>query len=120
MTTPKTHKQILRAEQIAQETEEFSHPWNPNSTMRGAVLARRLGLKRLGVNLGRLPPGRESFAPHSHAYEEEWVYVISGKGIASIDGEDYELNAGDFAAFPVPSVVHQLRNPFGEELVYLM
>jgi uncharacterized cupin superfamily protein len=83
-------------------------------------LGRTLGLKRTGVNLARLLPGKESFVYHSHQYEEEWIYILSGRGRAEIDGESHEVGAGDFMAFPTPSVAHQLSNPFGEPLVYLM
>jgi len=116
----KSHPCLLRAADIEKETQPFSHPWNPNSQAFGTILGHRLGLKEVGVNLARLPPGRESFCPHSHAKEEEWVYVLSGRGVALIDGEEYEIGAGDFLAFPAPSVVHQLKNPFTEDLVYLM
>jgi uncharacterized cupin superfamily protein len=30
-----------------------------------------------------------------------------------------EVGAGDFLGFPTPSVVHHLRNPFAEDVVYL-
>jgi len=79
-----------------------------------------VGLKRTGVNLGRIPAGKESFVYHLHHAEEEWVYIISGRGIAEIDGSEYEVSPGDFMGFPTPSVAHHLRNPFSEDLVYLM
>ena len=79
----------------AQEAEgTFSHPWNPNSEISGAQLSRMAGLKRTGVSIGRLKPGKESFAYHLHHNEEEWVYILSGRGVAHIDGEDYALEPG--------------------------
>ena len=57
---------------------------------------------------------------HSHQHEEEWLYILSGRGIAEIDGEELEVGPGDFMAFPTPSVAHHLTNPFDEELVCLM
>ena len=83
-------------------------------------MGRRAGLSRTGVSIGRLAPGKESFAYHMHHTEEEWIYVVSGRGVARIDGQDYELQPGDFVAFPTPSVAHNMANPFDEELVYLM
>lgn len=115
-----THPLLLRAAEIEKSMEPFAHPWNPNSGCFGAVLGHRLGLKHVGVNLGRIPPGRESFVPHSHQVEEEWLYVLSGRGVALIDGTEHEVGPGDFIAFPVPSVVHQMKNPFAQDLVYLM
>ncbi|MCU0545861.1 MAG: cupin domain-containing protein [Oscillatoriaceae cyanobacterium Prado104] len=118
MTEKKTF--ILRTTEIAEKTASFSHPWNPNSLIIGTQISRLTGLKRTGVSLAKIPPGKESFIYHSHDREEEWIYIISGRGIAEIDGEEFEVSAGDFMGFPTPSVAHHLRNPFDEELVYLM
>lgn len=111
---------LLRAEDIAARSQTFSHPWNPSSELTGYQLAKATGLRRTGVSLARMAPGKESFVYHSHWNEEEWIYILSGRGMARIDGAEYEVKAGDFMAFPTPGVAHHLRNPFQEELVYLM
>jgi uncharacterized cupin superfamily protein len=111
---------LLRATDIATRTQTFSHPWNPRSEISGYQLAKATGLRRTGVNLARIPPGKESFVYHSHWLEEEWVYILEGKGIARIDGTDYEVGPGDFMAFPTPGVAHHIANPFERDLVYLM
>src|SRR3954468_672 len=110
---------IVRAADIAAHAQEFSHPWNPNSAMRGTQLARSVGLKRTGVNFIRVPAGKESYVYHSHQCEEEWIYVLSGRAITLIDDVEYEVGAGDFIGFPAPSVAHLMRNPSGNDLVYL-
>jgi uncharacterized cupin superfamily protein len=110
---------IVRAADIAAHAQEFSHPWNPASEMRGTQLARSVGLKRTGVNFIRVPAGREAFVYHSHQFEEEWIYVLSGRAIALIDDAEYDVNPGDFIGFPAPSVAHLLRNPGPDDLVYL-
>jgi uncharacterized cupin superfamily protein len=71
------------------------------------------------VNWIRSPPGRESYVYHSHETEEEWVYILAGRGMAEIDGEELEVGPGDFMGFTTPSVAHHLRNPFDEDLIYL-
>jgi uncharacterized cupin superfamily protein len=111
---------ILRAEQIADSMQTFSHPWNPKSEISGTYLGRRVGLKRTGVNFAKVAPGKESFVYHSHYREEEWIYILSGCGVVEIDGEEFEVGAGDFIGFPTPSVAHHLRNNGDEDLVYLM
>jgi uncharacterized cupin superfamily protein len=111
---------IVRAADIAAHAQEFSHPWNPESLMRGTQLARSVGLKRTGVNFIRVPAGKESFVYHSHQHEEEWIYVLSGRALALIDDVEYEVGPGDFIGFPAPSVAHHLRNPGPEDLVYLV
>jgi uncharacterized cupin superfamily protein len=111
---------ILQADQISDRMQTFSHPWNPNSELSGVYLGRTVGLKRTGVNIVKIPPSKESFVYHSHYREEEWIYILSGHGVAEIDGEEFEVNQGDFMGFPTPSVAHHLRNTGDVDLVYLM
>lgn len=110
---------IVRAADIAAHAQQFSHPWNPNSDMHGTQLARSVGLKRTGVNFIRVPPGKESYVYHSHQFEEEWIYVLSGRALALIDDVEYEVGPGDFIGFPAPSVAHHMSNPGPDDLVYL-
>ncbi len=110
---------LVRAADVGVHLQQFSHPWNPRSEMHGMQLARSVGLKRTGVNFIRVPPGRESYVYHSHRYEEEWIYVLSGHGTALIDDAEYGVGPGDFMGFPTPSVAHLLRNTGTEDLVYL-
>ncbi len=112
--------ELLKAADIAAKAGSHSHPWNPKSEMTGVQLSRQVGLERTGVSLARIAPGKESFVYHSHAREEEWLYILSGTGTAEIDGGEYEVGPGDFMGFPTPSVAHHLRNTGNEDLVYLM
>ncbi|NES94595.1 MAG: cupin domain-containing protein [Desertifilum sp. SIO1I2] len=113
------HPLLLRTEQICQNLHRFSHPWNPNSELMGTQLGKTVGLQRTGVNLIAVPPGKESFIYHSHYREEEWIYILSGHGVAEIDGAEFAVSAGDFMGFPTPSVAHHLRNTGDEDLRYL-
>jgi len=107
----------------------ISHPLNPNSqTFFRAIpsgasaqsLSEAAGLQRLGIHQVRIPPGKESFVYHSHHAEEEFVYVIAGRGIAEINGREVEIGAGDFLGFRTPDCTHHLKNPFDADLVCLM
>ena len=111
---------LLRAAEIDDQSDSFSHPWNPNSLVSGTRMSRLAGLQRIGVSKVTVPAGKESFIYHSHHCEEEWIYILSGKGIAIIDAQEYEVEPGDFMGFPAPSVAHHLKNPFDADLVYLM
>ena len=111
---------LVRAADVAAHSQSFSHPWNPLSELHGMHLSRSIGLERTGVSYARIPAHKESFAYHSHRYEEEWLYVLEGRGIALIDDVEYEVGPGDFMGFPAPSVAHLMRNPGPGELVYLM
>jgi uncharacterized cupin superfamily protein len=115
------HPALIRAAKVETLPEfEFRHPLNPKSEIHLRSLSALVGLQRIGLNLGRVPPGAESFVYHYHHYEEEFVYVISGRGIAEIDDRTFEVGPGDFMLFSAPSVGHHLRNPFETDLIYLM
>ena len=57
---------------------------------------------------------------HYHHQDEEWVYILSGRGIAEIGDEKHEVAAGDFMGFVAGSAAHCLHNPNEEDLVYLV
>lgn len=98
----------------------FSHPLNPASEMHWVPLSDAVGMVRTGVHLVRVPPGKESAIYHSHSGEEEWIFILSGRGTAEIGHEEHRVGPGDFMGFPTPSVGHHLRNDSDEDLVYLV
>lgn len=102
------------------DEQEGAHPLNPESEMHYVSLGDLTGLERIGVHRIRVPPGKESCVYHAHAAEEEWIFVLFGRGVAEIDGDEHEVGPGDFMGFPTPSVGHHLRNPFNDDLVYLV
>jgi uncharacterized cupin superfamily protein len=121
MSNQEKPKPLIRADAIQQISKKtFCHPLNPNSEISGVSLSDQVGLQRIGFYLTCISPGKESFIYHSHQYEEEFIYILSGRGIAEIEDEEFEVSSGDFMGFPTPSVAHHLRNPFDEDLVYLM
>ncbi len=111
---------VVRSEEAEENATRFCHPWNPNSELHGTRLSSLVGFSRVGVSRVRVPPGKESFAYHSHYREEEWIYVLSGRGIAEIGDEEFEVGVGDFMGFPAPQVGHHLRNLYEADLVYLV
>ncbi len=113
-------KVLWRGDEIRAREGTYTQRLNPNSLFSGAGLSRLAGMKRAHISIARLAPGKDSFAYHAHRLEEEWIYVLAGRGIAEIDGEQYEVGPGDFMGFATPSVAHLLKNPFDVELVYLM
>ena len=52
-------------------------------------------------------PGGGLVDPHSHP-THEFYYVMNGKGIMTIDGEDRPISQGDLVYIP-PDKVHSLR-----------
>ena len=79
---------LLRAADIAARSQTFSHPWVANSEVSGYQMGKATGLRRIGVNLGRIAPGKEAFPYHSHWQEEEWIYILEGRGLERVDGAE--------------------------------
>ncbi len=52
-------------------------------------------------------PGGGLVDPHSHP-THEFYYVMNGKGVMTIDGEDRDISQGDLVYIP-PDKVHSLR-----------
>jgi uncharacterized cupin superfamily protein len=71
------------------------------------------------VNLVRVPPGKSSFPLHAHAREEEFVFVLSGRGVVRLGEARFEVAHGDFVGFPAGGPAHLVHNPYEEDLVYL-
>lgn len=118
MTT--TPKHLVRSSAIPkQATLHIRHPLNPLSDVQMTQLGDLTGLVRVGVNLARIPPGRESFLPHAHAVQEEWVYVVRGRGQALLGEAWHDIAPGDFLGFPTDGLVHHIRNNGEEDLVLL-
>lgn len=114
-------KLLLTAVDIeALEAVTHRHQFNDNAVRRTRNLGDRTGLSRIGLHLVRLAPGRESTQQHFHDADEEFIYVLSGRGVAHIGDASYEVGPGDFMGFPAPAPAHSLENPYAEDLLYLM
>ncbi|MEZ5872041.1 MAG: cupin domain-containing protein [Nitratireductor sp.] len=97
------------------------HPLNSASDVYLKRLSPLFGLQRLALYIARVPPGGESFLYHSHERNEEFLFILSGNGVAEIGEDSIEVGAGDFMAFPAPDgPPHHLKNPFQVDLQYMM
>ena len=56
--------------------------------------------------------------PHFHLYAEEFIYCLSGKGVAGGEDKEYLFTPGD-VQFAAVGEIHWLRNPFNEPLEFL-
>lgn len=112
----------LAADRIAGLPEmHVRHPWNDKSDVFIKRLAPLAGLSRIALSIARVPPGRESFVYHRHERDEEFVFILSGRGRAEIGDQVLEVGPGDFMGFGAPDgPAHHLSNPYDEDLVYLM
>ncbi|MFZ2961158.1 MAG: cupin domain-containing protein [Candidatus Ozemobacteraceae bacterium] len=80
-------------------------PWN----MKRLEIRELLGDKELDVTITHeiLPPNTK----HVEVFHErtcEFVYIIKGRATGKIDGQDVELNSGDFFFLP-PRTAHKFE-----------
>ena len=121
MSEDKRAPALLSREAIAAMQERtHQHAFNPNGVRHTRSLGDACGMRQLGVHLVRLEPGRESTEYHTHAHDEEWIYILSGCGVAEIGGVRSEVRAGDFMGFGAASAPHTMSNESREDLVYLV
>ena len=117
----KTHRTLIRADEVQKLAEERRpHPLNPAFVRHTRSLGDAAGLTSIGVHLVRLGKGDTSSVQHAHHQDEEWVYILSGRGVANIGEEKHEVGPGDFMGFAAGSPAHNLYNPNHEDLVYLV
>ena len=112
---------LLRADDIDHLPEvAHQHQFNDNAIRHTRNLGDTMGLRAMGLHLVRLTSGNDSTQYHYHDTDEEFLYILEGRGIATIGGNRQEVGAGDCMAFPAGSLPHNLHNPFDDDLVYLM
>ena len=112
---------LLNAKDIeAMEETVRVHQFNDNGIRHTKSIGDALGLTTLGIHLVRVEPGHDSTQFHCHHEDEEFLYILSGKGLADIGDEQIEIEAGDFMAFKKHSLPHSLHNSSDQDLVYLM
>jgi uncharacterized cupin superfamily protein len=78
------------------------------------------GLTNFGVNLTRLPPGGTSALRHTHAREDEFIYIIEGEPVLVTNTGETPLRPGMCAGFKAGSGdAHHLLNRTAQDVVYL-
>lgn len=111
---------LTRADVQALHEERRPHPLDASIVRHTRSLGDATGLETIGVHLVRLKQRDTSSVLHFHHQDEEWVYILSGRGIANIGDEQREIGPGDFMGFVAGSKPHNLHNPNAEDLVYLV
>jgi uncharacterized cupin superfamily protein len=112
---------LLKASEIGAIPERvYVHSLNPEAVRHEKSLSGAVGLQRIGVHLVRVEPGKETTQYHFHHQEEEFIYILAGRGVAEIGDRQIEVSTGDFMGFTAPSLPHAMKNPFSEDLVYLV
>jgi len=93
------------------EDDTAHYPGSDELLSIGAPLGRLLGLKRVGVHVEQLPPGRRTSFPHAESTEEEFIIVMKGFPDVWIDGDLHGCVPGDAIGFPPgTSISHTFIN----------
>lgn len=112
---------LLRARDIERLREVARHhQLNARAVRQTRSLGDEVGLSQMGVHLVRVTPGSDTTEYHFHHNEEEFIYILAGRGVAEIGKSRIEVGPGDFMGFPAHSPPHAMSNPFAEDLVYLL
>lgn len=82
-------------------------------------LGNLFGLRNFGVNITRIAPGGVSALRHSHARQDEFIFVLEGTPTLVTDSGETLLAPGWCAGFPAGGAAHHLVNRSAAEVVYL-
>ena len=96
------------------------HNLNPAAIRTDKSLGDGVGLKNIGIHLISVAPGDKSTEFHSHKYEEEAIYVLSGHGTEVVGEASQKIGPGDFIGFPGGGAAHETINDGTEPLVCLV
>jgi uncharacterized cupin superfamily protein len=111
----------LSAEKIATvEGVRRVHTLNPAAIRLDKSIGDEVGLKNIGIHLITIAPGDKSTEFHTHRYEEEAIYVLSGRGTEIIGETKQKIGPGDFIGFPAGGDAHETINDGTEPLLCLV
>lgn len=111
----------LSAEAIAKmEGVRRVHQLNPAAIRLDKSIGDEAGLKNIGIHLITIAPGDKSTEFHTHKYEDEAVYVLSGSGTEVMGEVKQKIGPGDFIGFPAGGAAHETVNDGTEPLVCLV
>lgn len=104
-------KYIIRKQEIEElEGLAKTHYLNPNAKRINKSLGDLTGLKNIGFHIIEVFPGYESTEYHLHHFEDECVYILSGKATVTIDETEYEVGTGDFIGYRAGGLPHTMKN----------
>ena len=113
----------VMAEDVPPQTPKSTYPEEFARKVGGRVKKRlgdAFGLTRYGVNLTRLPPGAMSALRHSHAVQDEFVYILEGSPTLITNAGRTLLRPGMCAGFRFGTGdAHHLKNDSDSDVVYL-
>ena len=106
------------------ESNAASYP-PPHNAANANRYNRRLGdhagLRNFGVNMTRIVPGGQSSYRHSHAKQDEFIYVLQGEVVLETNEGAQTLRPGMCAGFPAGGGnAHRFVNRSTQDVVLLV
>jgi len=86
--------------------------------VKGFYGADLLNLAQGGIKIVKVA-AKANYPVHIHPDKTEFVYLINGSVNCYIESEQYNLNPGNFAVFPL-GVTHKIENPTNFEATLLI
>lgn len=108
---------IVTAEEIAaHDALAKTHFLNKGAVRANTSLGDMTGLTGLGFHIIEVEPGFESTEYHTHLFEDEAVYILSGTATVEIGEESFGVKPGDFIGYRKGGLPHTMKNTGDETL----
>ena len=113
------HRHVIHLSEVP--VEKLSAPAGSPFGGRRQRAGAQVGASKLGYSFFNVAPGMAAFPYHTHAANEEMIYIIDGAGVLRFDKEEIAVTAGSVIACPPGAdYAHQLINTGQGELHYLV
>jgi uncharacterized cupin superfamily protein len=100
--------------------KEYMYDPDFQSKMKTVLIGDAIGCEKIYVNIDYVKPGAESVKYHSHSKQEEFFFIIGGKGILRINGKEISIMTGDVISKPAgKDIAHQFINN-GSEILQIL
>jgi putative acetyltransferase len=109
-------RQVLHIDDVP--IKIFQHDVDGEVQRRMRSLHRLTGLERQAVHWAQVERGRRSTVFHTHDRTDEWIFVLSGRGVARVGEEHFDVGPSDFLGHPAGGPPHVMEAI--DELTYLV
>lgn len=100
--------------------KEYMYDPDFKSKLKTILIGDAIGCEKIYVNIDYVKPGAQSVKYHSHSKQEEFYFIMSGKGILRIDDKEILIKTGDVISVPAgKDNGHQFINNSSEILQIL-
>lgn len=100
------------------ELTDFRHDVDPGVRRKMRTLHTPTGLRRQAVRWVQVAPGGCTTVYHTHDRTDEWVFILSGRGVARTGETRFKIGPDDFLGYPAGCAPHVMEAV--DELTYLM